>query len=97
MHEKEKEEMRLHDCNNEGKQAYRSLDEAIAAYEEWYGEEAFAKDNGCCNCSLGIGVDEDGNKWFIVAQPHYFTNCYKQDLKRWTDWYEDEWIEREDE
>lgn len=47
--------MRLHDCNGYSRKAYRSLDEAIAVYEEWYGEESFAKDNGCCNCSLGIG------------------------------------------
>ena len=88
--------MRLHDCNGDSCKAYRSLEEAIAAFEDDYGEDAYEKDSDCGNCSLGVGIDQDGNEWFVVADMHYFTNCYKEDLHNWKNWYEDEWVERED-
>lgn len=88
--------MILHDCNDNSYRAFSNLEEAIEFYEWFFKHKAFTKD-GDCNCSLGIGVDRAGNNWFVLAQPHYFKDCYKEDLYNWKNWYEDEWIEREDE
>ena len=80
--------MRIADCNGTPHNAYTSIEEAIAAYEEKYGKDAFAKDDGHCNCSLGIDVDETMTTWFVVDHPHYFTDCYKEDLELWFKWNE---------
>lgn len=78
--------------------AYETLEEAIAALEEElieYGDEdKFESPDS--ECSLGIGIDEDGKYWFAVSiYPNTFISMQKDCLSDWQDWYEDEWVERE--
>ena len=79
-------------------EAYKSLEEAIKSLEEElieYGDEdRFESPDS--ECSLGIGIDEDGKYWFAVSiYPNTFISTIKESLANWKDWYDDEWIERE--
>ena len=88
--------MRLTGSNYDSYRAYESIEEAIEAYEEKYGEDAYQKNDGTCNCSLAIGIDEDGKYWFAVGSLNMFISCTKEDLINWKNWFDDEWIEYEE-
>lgn len=80
-------------------EAYESLEEAIKALEEkliYYGyEDKFESPDS--ECSLGVGIDADGKYWFAVGiHPNTFISTTKEFLSSWKDWYEDEWVEREE-
>ena len=81
--------MRLTKMNGETERAYRTLNDAINAVTfdaEELNNEKFV--------SVGVGIDEEGNKWYAVGSYNEFTNCYYRDLKSANLWFEDDWIER---
>ena len=82
--------MRLTKMNGETERAYRTLNDAINAVtfdvEELNNEKLV---------SVGVGIDEEGNKWYAVGSYNEFTNCYYRDLESANLWFEDDWIEQE--
>ncbi len=83
--------MRLTKSNYEKSKAYRTIREAIEAVE-FTPEEL----NNEKLISVGIGIDAEGRRWYAVGEENIFTNCYHEDLENIDDWYEDDWIEREE-
>lgn len=88
--------MRLTSSNYDTYKAYESIEEAIEAYEDEYGEDAYQKNDGICNCSLAIGIDENNKYWFAVGSLNVFTSCTKEDLTNWKNWFDEEWVEYEE-
>ncbi len=83
--------MYLTGSNYDKYEAFRSLEEALE-FTEFEEEEL----SGEKPISLGIGRDEDGELWFAVASENVFTSCNYSDLESWQDWYDEEWIEEEE-
>lgn len=83
--------MKLTDMNGNKKRAYLSIGEALGELdlsdEEYYAGRPL---------SLGVGRDEEGIVWFAVGKENVFTNCCLADLFDWRNWFEEEWIEKED-
>lgn len=82
--------MRLTKMNGETERAYRTIEEAISAVEF----EDAELNNGA-EVSVGIGIDDEGNKWYAVGGYNEFTNCYYKDLADVDSWFEADWVEHE--
>ena len=83
--------MKLTKMNGEKDKAYRTIEEAIKAVEferEEMNDEKYI--------SVGVGIDNEGNRWYAVGSENDFTNCYYEDLLNVDDWYEESWIEKEE-
>jgi hypothetical protein len=83
--------MRLTKMNYGTAKAYRTLEEAIEATEF---EKEELNNEKCI--SVGIGIDSDGNRWYAVGSENEFTDCNYADLDNVDEWFESEWIEREE-
>ena len=83
--------MRLTRMNGEMEKAYRTIEEAIEATE--FEEEELNNEK---YISVGIGIDAEGNRWYAVGSENEFTNCNYADLDNVGEWFESEWIEREE-
>ena len=82
--------MRLTKMNGETERAYRTLKDAINAVTfdaKELNNEKFV--------SVGVGIDDEGNKWYVVGSYNEFTNCYYKDLNNVDEWFETDWIEQE--
>jgi hypothetical protein len=83
--------MRLTEMNYGTARAYRTLEEAIEAVE--FEEEELNNEKPI---SVGIGIDAEGNRWYAVGSENDFFNCNYADLDNVDEWFESEWIEREE-
>ena len=83
--------MILTKMNRAKEKAYRTIEEAIKAVEfepEEMDNEKYI--------SVGVGIDNEGNRWYAVGPENDFTNCYYENLRDVDDWYEESWIEKEE-
>ena len=83
--------MKLTKMNGEMEKAYRTIEEAIEAVE--FEQEELDNEK---YVSVGIGIDSEGNRWYAVVSENDFTNCYYENLQNVDDWYEEDWIEKEE-
>ena len=83
--------MKLTKMNGEMEKAYRTIEEAIEATE--FEEEELNNEK---YISVGIGIDAEGTRWYAVGSENEFTNCNYADLDNVDEWFESEWIEREE-
>ena len=83
--------MKLTKMNGEMEKSYRTIEEAIEATE-------FEKEelNNEKYISVGVGIDSEGQRWYAVGSENEFTNCNYADLDNVDEWFESEWIEREE-
>lgn len=81
--------MRLTKMNGQTERAYKTIEEAISAV-------TFDADelNNKTLVSVGIGIDEEGCRWYAVGGYNEFTNCNYENLADVDSWYESDWIER---
>ena len=83
--------MKLTKMNGEKDKAYRTIEEAIKAVE--FEQEEMNNEK---YISVGVGIDNEENRWYAVGSENDFTNCYYENLRDVDDWYEESWIEKEE-
>lgn len=70
---------------------YPTINRAIKSYAK-YLTACGEKLTDDTECSLGVAIDDEGNKVFCVTKPFVFTNCEVRHLEGWQYWYNDEWL-----